>query len=507
MKLRAVTEFISTLGRRVKPRRVFRCRTCRRLVAVGMLLGPVANAQERTAPTLPITGVVYDSIANAPLAGALVQLLSLGDRTWARSAVAEADGRFRFDSVPAGGYVLGFLHPRLDSLLITPPLREVRVPDVEAGVTLAVPSVGTIARAVCPEAPLAADEALFIGHVRSARDATPAAFGVVHVQWSETIIDGSVRQRRPAITAEADAAGAFVVCGVPVGTPALVQGVSDDGASGVIELQAPATRLLLRDLRTAPIERVETVADAAADETRDASLPPDTVTRVRGAGQLRGRVLTEDGAPIAGVRVQVRETLLEAVTDAEGVFALQHLPLGTHAIEARAIGYAPLRQATDIAGSDTAPLVLTMQPVDATLDAVRVFGERRTPYWKREFDERRRQGLGRFVDEAAIARRNPMMVSDLLAGLPGVTIRAGLFTRQSQLLLRSSGGGDCVPDIVVDGMLVNVSDIGVDAFVMASRLVGVELYRSQILRPTEFPMQRGCGLIVLWTGDRQEPPA
>ena len=55
-------------------------------------------------------------------------------------------------------------------------------------------------------------------------------------------------------------------------------------------------------------------------------------------------------------------------------------------------------------------------------------------------------------------------------------------------------------------MLVDLTGLGVDAFVPASRLMGVEIYRSRVLRPSEFPMQRPCGLIALWTGERQARP-
>jgi hypothetical protein len=290
---------------------------------------------------------------------------------------------------------------------------------------------------------------------------------------------------------------------VPVATRTLVQGVSADGASGLVELEAPATRLLLRDLRTAPVDRVNTAASTPQPIADSAEAVIDSITQLRGVGRLRGVIRTADGEPIARARLQVRESVAGVVSNADGSFELRGLPVGTHAIEALAVGYTPLRQAVDITEADTARLLLTMAPVDLTLDAVTVLGERTAPYWKREFDERRRQGLGRFVDEAAIVRRNPMMVSDLLAGLPGITIRAGRFVSQQQLLMHHSGGL-CTPDVYLDGMLVDIAGLGVDAFVPASRLMGVEIYRSNVLRPLEFPRLRGCGLIVLWTGDRQQ---
>ncbi len=455
-----------------------------------------------------LVGTVQDSTSAGPLAGALVQLVSLDNRAWARSAISRADGGFVFDSLPPGAYALGYLHPRLDSLHLEPPLREVRVPGADSLALLAVPSVAAIARAACPDAPLADDEALFIGRLRPSREGVPASFGRVSVTWSETVIGGGVEQRRPAIIAETDGDGRFVICGVPAAAPTLVQGISERGETGVLELQAPASRLLLRDLFTAPIDRVWIAAPVdtgGSTDSTDRDAPVDSLALLRGPGWLRGAVLTADGTPISRARVRVRGSPAEALSDSLGRFELRGLPLGTHALEAIALGYAPLRQAADIAESDTARLVVTMSPADVTLDTVRVLGERVVPFWKREFDTRRKQGMGRFIDEAAIARRNPMLVTDMLAGLPGMTLRTGLFTSQSRLLMRTTGGY-CAPNVIVNGMLVDVADIGIDGFVSATQLVGVEVYRSAILRPAEFPIQRKCGLIVLWTGVRQEQP-
>lgn len=462
-----------------------------------------AYAQGGATPTHRILGTVHDSIANAPLGSALVQLISRSNPAWARSTTSGSDGRFLFDSVPPGAYELGYLHPRLDSMHVVPPARTVHLPGADSSVRLAVPSFATLARAACPDSPLADDDALFVGRLWPARTGAPVSAGIVGVQWAETVIDGAVQQRRPVITAETDANGAFVICGIPVATRTLVQGVSADGASGLVELKAPATRLLLRDLRTAPVDRVSIAASTPQPIADSADAVIDSITQLRGVGRLRGVIRTADGEPIAGARLQVRESVAGQVSNADGSFELRALPVGTHAIEALAVGYTPLRQAVDITEADTARLLLTMAPVDLTLDAVTVLGERTAPYWKREFESRRRQGLGRFVDEAAIARRNPMMVSDLLAGLPGITIRAGRFVSQQQLLMHHSGAL-CTPDVYLDGMLVDITGLGVDAFVPASRLMGVEIYRSSVLRPLEFPRLRGCGLIVLWTGDRQQ---
>jgi hypothetical protein len=70
-----------------------------------------------TALHAQVSGTVYDSLARAPLAGAEVQIVPAdGGAGPAFVATADAEGRYRVDSVPAGRYRVGFFHPRVDSL-------------------------------------------------------------------------------------------------------------------------------------------------------------------------------------------------------------------------------------------------------------------------------------------------------------------------------------------------------------------------------------------------------
>src|ERR1051325_1132774 len=98
-----------------------------RVLVAAMTFAAVAGAEAQGRPG-GVRGVVYDSVGRAPLAGAVVQLAPVGERMAAqRSVTADAAGRFTLDSLPAGGYVVGFFHPLLDSLGIEPPLRRVDV--------------------------------------------------------------------------------------------------------------------------------------------------------------------------------------------------------------------------------------------------------------------------------------------------------------------------------------------------------------------------------------------
>src|SRR5215212_569302 len=74
-----------------------------------------------------VSGRVADSVAGRPLARASVQLVVEDAPLRARTVVTDSDGRFHFDTVPPGHYLLGFLHARLDDFALQPPFRRIEV--------------------------------------------------------------------------------------------------------------------------------------------------------------------------------------------------------------------------------------------------------------------------------------------------------------------------------------------------------------------------------------------
>jgi len=101
----------------------------RPLLVVVLLARPAAAQAPDTihrAPGAAVSGVVRDSIARMPLAGAMVQLVAAdGLASFIRTAVSDSLGRFTLGDVPDGRFTLGFFHPMLDSLGVEAPLRDV----------------------------------------------------------------------------------------------------------------------------------------------------------------------------------------------------------------------------------------------------------------------------------------------------------------------------------------------------------------------------------------------
>ena len=69
-------------------------------IAIVLLAGAGASLRAQAADTSArVQGVVFDSVGNRPLGGAMVQLIELPPGHGARTAVTDSLGRFQMDSV------------------------------------------------------------------------------------------------------------------------------------------------------------------------------------------------------------------------------------------------------------------------------------------------------------------------------------------------------------------------------------------------------------------------
>jgi hypothetical protein len=453
------------------------------------LAGPLL-AQTPTAATGAVTGVVTgvvtDSVAGGrPLVGAMVQLVRADDPTQARSVVADSLGAFLLDGVPAGRYLLGFLHPRLDALRLQPPVRGL---DVTAGgvlrADLAVPSGRAIATAVCGALAPGDSAALLVGRVsRAGAESTPVA-GEVTVEWLELVFaGGGVRQERRVVRAPTDAEGHFALCGVPTDLAVLVQASSGDATSGKLELEAPPRGVLVHDLLVA----------------RPVAVRAGRGRLARGAARVRGRVLAAGGGPFAGAQVLLHGSGLADTTDADGAYALDSLPTGTYMLEGRAMGFAPRRVAVDLRDDRPAVVNLALDARVPMLETVAVYGRRSARHDVGGFLRRAGGGSGHFITADAIEERHAYSVPDLLRMTPGVRVQpSGGFGTVITMRGPSSLQGECLPAVFLDGVFLHEGAVELERTVTPAQVLGIEIYNGPATVPAEF--QRGqCGAIVVWT--------
>jgi len=455
------------------------------------------RAQTPAAAETNIRGVVFDSLEMRVLRGATVQLVDATGKPWANTQTTDSVGRFEFAGVPTGTYLIGFFHPKADSLGLNS--QTLRI-DVRTGapidVRLAVPSAQTIARALCGRTAVRDSTGLFMGYLRGADNSMPRPNGTVTVRWVEIVIDKNGLTRHvPSVEASSGPTGLTAVCGLPLGTSIVLQGVSASDSSGSFEVSVPGSGFLHRDIFVAPVTRV---AVSTSDSTPSVDL-------LRGAGRLRGRVVGTTGRPITGARVSLWGSGITTLTDGDGAFTLAALPFGTHTLEVRAVGFEPVRRPVDVIQGTPGAAEIELASLGITLDTVRVTAQRLyTSRRQADFERRMHSGVGHIIDENAIEKRNPMQVTDLLRMVPGVMVVPSRYSGEDVLMrggLGILGSGLCRPDLFIDGVRVaNDPMFPLNQLVMASDLRAVEVYARQGSIPAEFQSLSGCGVVVLWTG-------
>ena len=443
------------------------------LLLAATLLSEV-GAQEPTARRggVIVAGIVHDSIGRTPLAGATVQLVPEDTADTPRTTVTDSGGRYRFDDVVRGRYMVGFFHPMLDSLTLEPIVRALEVAgNVTVKFDLAIPAGARLRSAFCSGRPSGNSGGAVVGVVRNAADGAPAAGAVVRAEWMDLSLGRGRTFTRPAGLETTTASnGWFALCGVP--------------GPGTLEVHA--------------------VRGSDTTDRVEIDMPPDGFARQEiyigfGQGKVSGRVVSLRGQPISGAIVGMPRGA-RTRTDAQGEWALGGVPMGTRVFEVRAIGYYPGRRVVHVV-PDAAPLRVELATFQAVLDTVRIRTTRIRTMDGGGFEERRRAfGSGRFLSEDDIRRRAPIQVSDLFRGFPGMTVEPDITMRGA--FSQPGTMGDCTPAVFLDGRpLAPVASLrtdDIDIWVRPSQIWGIEIYPD--VPPPQFQVaQSGCGSIVIWT--------
>ncbi|MYA32574.1 MAG: carboxypeptidase-like regulatory domain-containing protein [Gemmatimonadales bacterium] len=220
----------------------------------------------------------------------------------------------------------------------------------------------------------------------------------------------------------------------------------------------------------------------------------------RETAELIGQVVSAStGLPLEGARVILLGSGYGAITDAEGNFRVPRTWAGRDSIEVRYIGYEAGYTVIDLAPEQTTNVTLTVTSTVIRIAdlTVEVRQSRRARNFQ-GFEERMHQGFGTFFTPRDIINRNPRLPSDLLRGLPNVSVGRLEYGR-AEVFLGEGVRLGCPPALYLDGMYqsgMQFDDLERDV------LGAVEVYRRDVETPMEF-MRTGstCGAIVVWTPD------
>ncbi|HEU4587573.1 MAG TPA: TonB-dependent receptor [Gemmatimonadales bacterium] len=453
------------------------------LAAAALLAGPAA-AQS-------VSGILRDSL----LTGGALPNATLTLEGVNATAKSDLYGRFTFDSVPPGTYVLTFTHPAFLSAGVAAPKWRVQVPpEGVANLLFATPSADARYGRACPGGPRAPNTGYFIGTVRDAATDSALAGAVVTAMWSEISVSkatGVVTARRTS-RAESNAQGLFVVCRVPNDAPLTVWAAKDSASTGLILLDLGGRPLAARQLTIGTKRLVASAADSSAV-----------------LGRLDGVVRSIDGDPIPDARVYVRGSRAIGRTSASGAFSLSHVPAGTQTLEVIALGYEPGRMAVDVRPGAGVRTEVTLGKAVTRLPDVQVAGGKSA---MDEIADRARRSNGYLISQEDIERRGSITFEDIMRGVPGMQV---VPVGQGYRVISSRGPvnaqGDCAPQYFVDGSPFPMPLNDDSPFpVSPPEIMAVEVYSGVGAVPAEYQRgpQNACGVIAIWTkrGGSPRPP-
>ena len=442
-----------------------------------------------------IGGVVFDSVARAPLAGATVQIAAASPNGRAFGAVTDSAGRFHVDGVPPGDYVVGFDHLSLQALGLETPLRSVRVDATgPVEVNLAIPSPETVRGNRCGTRVQGASDGMIAGFVRDADRELALVGATVDVRWNEIVVvpGRATLERRRAFTVVREN-GTYFVCGIPSDARLTVKVTASGHVDGSVELELPPGGAARQDVLVADSSAVTVITDASG------------TPRLRGSATLTGRARLRDGKPAAGARIVLEALGLEAKTDAKGAFSFTRLPPGRWMVEARSIGWEPAIRQVSLQSARASSIVLSFDTTLAILGTVLVKGEKsRVTLLMERLLQRRLAGGGTIFIAGDAPLEAAHNVTDVLRSARGFTIKKEEDGNGVTITGRGSGSvtnetGECTIRVYLNGEPMSPDFKEIDYLVQPREVLAIEAYNSFDNVPIEYRNQYTCGAIIIWT--------
>jgi hypothetical protein len=247
---------------------------------------------------------------------------------------------------------------------------------------------------------------------------------------------------------------------------------------------------------------------AAAARAQQAATTPGPTTRARLLGVFD--ILT--GEPVKDAEVVDIATGTKALTTETGTVTLAFLPDGGSMVRVRKVGFEPQTFWAAISPRDTAPITIAFARAGQLLPAVKTTARSAAdsvPHWMspglREFEDRRKTGLGHFVPESVLRKEDYRTLGNVLAShIAGVTVleRAG----RGVFLISPRYGSPkhpCYPDVYLNGSQLG----GTGRPVNLAEFSTVDFSAIEFHNPAEAPARysgtgSGCGVLLLWSRER-----
>ncbi|MFW6089201.1 MAG: TonB-dependent receptor domain-containing protein, partial [Gemmatimonadota bacterium] len=148
------------------------------------------------------------------------------------------------------------------------------------------------------------------------------------------------------------------------------------------------------------------------------------------SGRIVGKVVDAvSGAPISTAQVSVDGTSLSALSDLNGRFHLDRVPVGTRSVHARLLGYAP-KIVTDVVirADETTPLDISLNATAIELEAISITANLEAGATARLLDEQRQSiAMVDAVGSQEISKSPDSDAAEVAARVSGVTVAEGKY--------------------------------------------------------------------------------
>lgn len=453
---------------------------------IGYLLSIASAAplsgQEGTAQAgRVIQGIVYDSVAARPLAGASVQLAVRDDARAPRIVLSDSAGRYRLTGVPSGRYVVGFYHEALTALGLDAVTRPIKLAgDTVATVDLAIPSSAMVRALRCGKSDDYA-QGMLVGFVRDAENRAPIAGTKAIVHWRAFALDSAnYRVVKEQTTATITADGMLLACHLPIDAPL------------DLLVTAPGHREVEGTVVTIPENGIGRLDVLLADSASTS-----------GTAVIRGRVTRMSGKAVASGRVVIK-ALGREIAVRNGEFVAANLPAGTWVAESRVIGVEPQDVLVTAVESAVATANITVANSPQRLDAVTVVGKPSRDL--RVLDDvlrRSRVGMGTTFLPGHPALLSATFTSDVMKEARGFRWSGPE---------RISGRSGCQDVAVyVNDVRQPEGFIGIDHIAPVREVLAIETWPDMMWTPVQYRRSglgntrltlgasHTCGVVLIWT--------
>lgn len=232
------------------------------------------------------------------------------------------------------------------------------------------------------------------------------------------------------------------------------------------------------------------------------------------AAVIVGKVLSDSGMVLVGAEVVLNGPQNLQRTNENGEFRFTRVPAGFQIIGVRMPGFAVRVDTIEVEDAGEIRREFRLSRIETTLPKVPVTT---TPLDRKlvEFYERRKLGVGRFLDSAEFANTRGTRTSDRLARLPGVLIQRGrgseVFVANARVRKPGEPGprNFCKSLVWLDGVNLgteyNVNQLD------PSIIAAVEWYAGSLNVPAKLAAQPRfsanattnqtesyCGILVIW---------